>query len=238
MTAALPQTRYLSRLREEQRRLGSKVSETDEPGPPRMIGGVDVCYEGDRAFAAAAVCDGETLEVVEVRYARVRIDFPYIPTYLGYRELPPMEAALHRLAKQPDVLLVDGHGRLHPAGSGIACMAGVRLGLPTIGVAKHPLVGRPRPSANREGGAVPVEFDGEVRGLAWTPPRATRPVFVSIGHRVSLQTALSIVIRSTIGRGPKPLIVADTEARKIKEERKWEKGSWHDSRRRESAGGS
>src|SRR5207245_1123968 len=82
--------------------------------------------------------------------------------------------------------LVDGHGRLHPALFGIACYVGVRLDLPTIGVAKHPLVGRVTKRGHSPSGVTAIEFRGQVRGYAWTPPGCERPNFVSVGHRISL----------------------------------------------------
>src|SRR2546422_8193848 len=90
----------------------------------------------------AVSLDANDLRVTEITAVKRQAEFPYIPTYLAYREFPGIEAAVRRLKQQPDVLLIDGHGRLHPALFGVACYVGVRLDLPTIGVAKRPLVGR------------------------------------------------------------------------------------------------
>jgi len=113
-------------------------------------------------------------------------------------------------------LLIDGHGRLHPALFGVACYVGVRLDLPTIGVAKHPLVGRVRPRTRSLSRASPVEFQGQVRGYAWTPVGRARPIYVSIGHRISLERAFEVVRGSTVRGYPEPLRLADRIGREMK----------------------
>ncbi len=157
----------------------------------------------------AVSLDVRTLETVEACEREVDVDFPYIPTYLAFRELPAIRAALEGLRRKPDLLFVDGHGRLHPAHFGFACLAGVELDIPTIGIAKHPLAGRPVPSRVSVPGATAIELDGAVRGYAWVPPGASRPFYVSVGHRISLPTALATAQRATRRRYPEPLLVAD-----------------------------
>jgi len=214
--SSLPPLGLLAALRNEQIELSERVSEEDEPKPVELIGAADVAYEGDRAFAAAVTCRVDTLEPIEIAEAKTAVDFPYIPTYLGYRELPAVAKALGRLSRPPDIVLVDGHGRLHPVRFGIACFVGVRLGIRTIGVAKHPLVGRPRSSRDPKIDATPLMFEGSTLGYAWIPPGGAKPVFVSVGHRVSLETALSIVRHTTKTRIPEPLRIADLTARRMK----------------------
>ncbi len=218
MTDRVAATPLLALFRKEQRKLEAKVSEQDEGVAPRMLGGVDVAYEGDHAFALAVTLDANTLETQEVSAREVEVDFPYVPTFLAFREFPAVRAAVDGLRSKPDTLLVDGHGRLHPALFGFACFAGVQLDMPTIGIAKHPLSGRAAPSAGRLQGAVPIELEGRVRGYAWTPPGAAHPFYISVGHRVSLATALAIAQRATRRRYPEPLLVADriSKERKVK----------------------
>ena len=222
----LPDVGLLRRLREEQRRLAEEVQEEDDFEPLRTIGGVDVAYEGETAYAAAVRLDAGSLKPVETAVMKTAADFPYIPSYLAYRELAGIEAVLQKLAEPPSVLLVDGHGRLHPARFGLACFVGVRAEVPTIGVAKHPLVGRPLGGSLRPEGEVPIEWEGAIRGYAWVPPRATRPVYVSVGHRVSLDSALTIVRRITKSRQPEPILLADrlSKERKKKGEEKVRQG--------------
>ena len=216
--------RPLARLRAQQDRLAARVSERDGFRTARRVAAADVAYDGERAHAAAIIWDAREAVVLETAAISVDVDFPYIPTYLAFREFPPVRAALSRLRTRADVLLVDGHGRLHPASFGFACYAGVLLGIPTIGVAKRPLVGHLRPDLRR-GDEVPIEHSGSIRGIAWTPPGGGRPLFVSVGHRVSLGTAMCVVREVTASRMPEPLRLADGLARKRKRAIKGEMGS-------------
>jgi len=220
---ALPPVGFLESLRKEQLRAAMQVSEVDAFERVRTVGAVDAAYEGDTAFAVAVRCDVETLEAEEIVDVELPVDFPYIPTYLAFRESAPIEAAVRRLRRPPDVLFIDGHGRLHPSLGGFACYAGVRLGLPTVGIAKHPLVGRPLRSRRLIRGAVPLTIEGVVRGCAWTPPGSSRPIYVSVGHRIALETALHLVQRTTKRHVPEPLRIADRISKERKME-KWEKG--------------
>jgi len=220
---SIPPTDYLKGLRREQRADAERVREQDDFDTVHVIGGVDVAYRGDEAYAVAVRWDANAHRVLEFAEARLRVDFPYIAGYLAYREFPAIRAAMSELREPPDVLLVDGHGRLHPARFGFACFAGLRLNLPTVGVAKRALHGEPRLHISCTTGAVPLTIAGELSGYAWTPPQATRPIYVSVGHRISLESALRLVQRSTIGRLPEPLRLADREARKRRREEKWEK---------------
>ncbi len=220
---ALPPVGFLESLRQEQLRAAMQVSEVDAFEQVRTVGAADAAYEGDTAFAVAVRCDAETLEVEDIADAELPVDFPYIPTYLAFREFAPVEAAVRKLRRSPDVLFIDGHGRLHPSLGGFACYAGVRLGLPTVGIAKHPLVGRPDRSMRLVRGAIPLTLDGVVRGYAWTPPGSSRPIYVSVGHRVALESALRLVQRTTRRHVPEPLRIADRISKERKRE-KWEKG--------------
>ncbi len=212
----------LEKLRASQLAVAAKISSCDDIRAVHTIAGVDVSYDGDRGFATAVVLRYPDLAVVERAEATREIDFPYIPTYLSQREFPIIRDAIVRLETRPSVLLVDGHGRLHPARCGIACLVGVRLGLRTIGVAKNPLSGtmQRRPGI---GESVPVRVEGEILGYALRASSSARPLFVSVGHRVSLRTAVRIVRRVTVMRNPEPLRLAHvlaTEQKRRKEERK------------------
>lgn len=227
-------TPMLETLRAEQRRLAANVSENDEATAPRTYGGVDVSYAGDRAFAVAVRLDAETLETIEISERELEVDFPYIPTYLAFREFPAVRAAIENLRERPDLLFVDGHGRLHPALFGFACFAGVRLDIPTIGIAKHPLSGRPNPSSRRVLGAVPIEMDGVIRGYTWTPPGGARPFYVSVGHRISLPSALARAQQATRQRYPEPLLVADRLSKERKSKKNAERSASGPAARRRS----
>lgn len=205
----LPEVPLLTDLRAEQVRLSSNLVEEDDRGSVDSYGGVDVSYSGNEGYAVAVTLDARTLELQESVVRQVRVDFPYIPTYLAFREFPPVREAVESLGRVPDLLFVDGHGRLHPALFGFACYVGVRLGLRTIGVAKHALAGSPVGSRAEEGGAIPIRLEGRIRGYAWTPPSSARSIYVSVGNRISLERALDTTRRATKERYPEPLRIAD-----------------------------
>lgn len=215
----------LAELRARQAEMEPLVVESDRVGAPRTLGGVDVAYVGDRAFAAAVLVDANSLDVLETRVSESRVDFPYIPSYLAFREFPAIERVIRELRRKPDVLFVDGHGRLHPTLFGFACFAGVSLDLPTIGIAKHPLTGSPMPSKRTEMDAIPVEIGGRVRGYAWRAPGASRALYVSVGHRITLDAALMLARRATIRRYPEPLRIADRMSKEGKAKKNGERSA-------------
>lgn len=211
----------LARLRAVQLAIAARVVSRDGFRKVRTIAGVDVSYEGDRGFATAVVLRAEDLAVVDESSVRRDVSFPYIPTYLAHREFPLIRAAVERLAKPPTVLLVDGHGRLHPARCGIACTVGVTLGVPTIGVAKNPLSGT-MDGPPAIGASVPVRFGSQILGYAIRMSRSARPLFVSVGHRVSLSTAVRVVRSVCVSKNPEPLRLAHilaTESKRRKGKR-------------------
>lgn len=199
----LSSTKPLRALREEQRTLARRVRLEDAPVEGEAVGGFDVAYGGERAFAAAIVMEGTPLEVVREVTLTLPVSFPYISTYLAHREWEPIARCLERLPEVPPLLLVDGNGILHPARFGIACLVGVRTNRPTIGVAKSLLLGEvagdPGP-----GEAAEVRDRGEVVGHAYRPG-AAKPIYVSPGHRVDLATALERVRGLCQHRVPEPL---------------------------------
>jgi len=175
----------LRELHEEQTRLGAMVVEKDDGEELRLVAGLDVCYDGPAAYGAMVVCDLYSGEVVEERTERTTVKFPYIPTYLAYRELPALRPLIDR--NEGIVYLVDGHGALHPRGAGIASQLGLMLKVPTIGAAKSQLVGD---VGEAQDGKAPVLLDGKLKGYRLGEGR--RFTYVSVGHRVSLATAVAV----------------------------------------------
>lgn len=179
-------------------------------GGVRRLGGVDVSNNRfdpeQRIFAAVVALSVPDLAVVETAGAAARAPMPYIPGLLGFREIPALLAAWEKLGTKPDLLLVDGHGIAHPRGLGIAAHLGVVLDVPAIGVAKSVLVGRADPPLADEAGAeTPLVWRGERIGTALRTRRRANPLYVSIGHRVSLETAVAWVRRAAGGyRLPEP----------------------------------
>ncbi|MET9162189.1 endonuclease V [Streptomyces parvulus] len=166
----------------------------DETGPPPGTGtvtGVDVAYDDERdvVAAAAVTLDAATLAVVAEATAVGRISFPYVPGLLAFREIPTVLAALDALPRPPGLVVCDGYGRAHPRRFGLASHLGVLTGLPTIGVAKNPFTfAHDDPGAAR-GSTSPLLDGAEEVGRAVRTREAVKPVFVSVGHRVSLDNA-------------------------------------------------
>lgn len=216
--------RTLARLREEQIRLARRVEFTDRFTSVDRIAGFDLSYDGDAAVAAAVVTTPDGREVLQSLARRVRVDFPYVPGYLAYREFPAIERCYRDLDPRPDVLMIDGHGVLHPARLGIASFAGVLLDRPTIGVAKSLLVGERGPIPQEPGGVTDVRVDGDVLGAGLRSGRSRRLVYVSVGHAVSLETAVRVTKQLCRTRIPEPLrqahLLATDRKRKMKKKRK------------------
>ena len=183
------------------------------------VAGVDVAYLEDTSVAAVAVLDASTLSQVEVQVAHVKTCFPYVPTLLSFREIPPAYSAIKKLHSKPDVFMVDGQGFAHPYGLGFASHLGLILDKPTIGVAKSLLCGEVE--QNAEGGWAPLKYKGEIIGAEVVTKQGTKPVYVSVGHRVSLKRATEIVLECTGKyRLPEPIrrahLTAGEEKRKLR----------------------
>jgi deoxyribonuclease V len=129
----------------------------------------------------------------------VPIAFPYVPGLLSFRELPPLAVAWARLERRPDVLIFDGAGYAHPRRFGLACHGGVLFDVPSIGCAKSILVGTHGPLGEERGASAPLVDRGEVVGMAVRTRARVKPVYVSVGHRMDLPTAVALVLRMTAG---------------------------------------
>jgi len=199
-----------------QSRLACLVEETDRFGTVQLVAGVDI--SGVRsdgvAIAAAVLLSFPELRLVEESRAEGVPPFPYIPGFLSFREAPLMLEALKGLHGQPDIILVDGQGRAHPRKLGIASHLGLLLDMPTVGCAKSRLVGRYEEPADEVGASSPLVYRDEVVGCALRTRAGSKPIFVSVGHRVSLATAQSLVMRCTLPgqRIPEPTRQAHTAA--------------------------
>jgi len=179
-----------------QRELRERVVRTDRIGRVRHVCGIDVGFEEDGKItrAAVVVLGFPSLELVEQAIARRRTSFPYVPGLLSFREIPAVLEALARLRIRPDLLLCDGQGIAHPRRCGLASHLGLATGLPSIGVAKTRLVGEHRAPPKRRGAWTPLIDAGETIGAVLRTRAGVKPVYVSIGHRVSLPTAIEYVM--------------------------------------------
>jgi deoxyribonuclease V len=179
-----------------QEHLRKRVMRTDRIGRVRHVAGVDVGFEEDGRVtrAAVAVLSYPQLELVDYALARLPTRFPYVPGLLSFRETPAVLAALDRLRVRPDLLLCDGQGIAHPRRCGLASHIGLLADLPSIGVAKTRLLGEYREPPQRRGAYRPLRDRGETIGAVLRTRAGVKPLFVSIGHRVSLGTALRYVM--------------------------------------------
>ncbi len=180
-----------------QQELRSLVSQVDDFGTVQTVAGVDVGFEQDDriACAAIAVLNFPDLTLQESVALRRPASFPYIPGLLGFREVPIVLEALAMLKTSPSLLLCDGNGYIHPRRCGFACHLGVVSGLPTVGVAKTPYVGIHEPVADHRGAWQPIYDAGEIIGAAVRTQTQVKLVYVSVGHRICLDSAIDIVLR-------------------------------------------
>lgn len=198
---------------EIQRAAAALVVRRDRTGRVLRIAGADVSFDGDRGRAAVVVCDARTFEPIEVRTAEGRASAPYVPGLLAFREAPLVLEAFSRLRTKPDLILVDGMGRIHPRRFGIACHLGLVLDLPAVGCGKTPFVGTWREPGKRRGSWSEVSDGRERLGAAVRTREGAKPVFVSTGHRVSLRTAIRWAVRAaTVARIPEPIRLAHRAA--------------------------
>jgi deoxyribonuclease V len=203
--------------REVQRRLAAEVVAEDRLGAIARVAGADVGFprrgEQEMARAAAVLLSYPDLAPLGEHILEEPVRYPYIPGLLSFRETPTVVAALQRLPAPPDLLMVDGQGRAHPRRFGIACHIGLVLDLPTLGCAKSVLVGKYDEPAQQAGAWTPLVHHDEVIGAALRTRVGVKPVFVSVGHRVSLETAIRLVLACTRGvRLPEPTRLADALA--------------------------
>ncbi len=181
-----------------QQELSGAVITRDEIGPIQLVAGADVGFEPDgSAVAAVAVLGFPGLELRHQAVERSAATFPYVPGLLSFRETPAALAALQKLSTRPDLLLCDGHGFAHPRRFGMACHLGVLSGIPSIGVAKTLLVGTHALLPSGRGSWVPLVDGSEVIGAVVRTRTGVKPVYVSIGHKISLETAIRYVLQCT-----------------------------------------
>ncbi|QWK09518.1 MAG: deoxyribonuclease V [Thermoflexus hugenholtzii] len=197
----------------QQRLREQVIREGPMPGPGTVIVGVDVGFRGELARAAAVAVRFPDLTPLAQAVAEVPVTFPYIPGLLAFREAPAILAALERLSLSPQVLMVDGHGISHPRRMGIATHLGVYLDLPSIGCAKSKLWGRYEMPPDEPGAWSPLWDGEEMIGAVLRTQAGASPVFVSIGHRISLENAIATVMACVRGhRLPEPTRLAHLAA--------------------------
>lgn len=183
--------------------IAAKVVDRDDFSSLENVCAADVAYDSETAYCSAVVMSMQG-KMIEAADSASPIEYPYVPGVLMLRESGPVLRTLGKLKSSYDLLLVDGHGRLHPRRCGIACYLGVTLDKPTIGVAKSMLCGNVQSDGS-------IELDGEILGHA-----ICERLYVSVGHRISLSAAVAIVRELGNGAAPKVLRLADENSKNQK----------------------
>lgn len=200
---------------EIQMKLAAQVSRASEVISPHLIAGVDISVDkgAGTGTGAVVVLSYPELDLVETRVVTDRLEFPYIPGLLSFRESPLILAACESLNVTPDIVLVDGQGIAHPRRMGLASHLGLFLDIPTIGCAKSRLCGRHEVPGPGSGSYAELVDGGEVIGAALRTKAGVNPVYVSIGHKVDLPTAMHWVLACCRGyRLPEPARLAHLAA--------------------------
>lgn len=197
---------------EIQRELAGRVITKGCVAKLRLIAGADLAFSPDKneCIAGAIVWDVQAGEIVEQQVVRKPVRFPYVPGLLSFREAPAIVAVLRKLRCEPDAFIFDGQGLAHPRRFGLACHVGLLIDRPSLGCAKSLLVGRCEPPGLTRGSTTPLEHNGECVGMALRTRDHVKPVYISTGHRLSLEAAVEIALACTGGyRLPEPTRLAD-----------------------------
>jgi deoxyribonuclease V len=199
-----------------QKLVADLVTTVDDFGDLRKIGGVDQSFMDDKIISGIVVLEYESLEVVERVHSIQPVNYPYIPTFLSFREGPAIVSAFKKLKTPPDLLLVDGAGINHPRRAGIATHVGVALNVPTIGITKKILCGEGKEPA-QAGEANPLIYEGKNVGWLLKSTNRSRAIVVAPGHWVSLDSSLSIVKECLRGHKlPEPVRLAHEYVNSVK----------------------
>jgi len=199
-----------------QKEFAPKVITKDLFDDIHYVAGVDVAYSknSDKLVAAIVILDISTLDVIEIATAEDKVEFPYIPGLFSFRELPPLIKAFAKLRQTPDLVMCDGQGYAHPRRFGLACHLGLLFDIPTIGCGKTVLLGESQELTLQRGAMVDLLDRGEVIGSSLRTQTNINPIYVSIGHRISLATACHWSLRLTPKyRLPEPIRAADQVVR-------------------------
>jgi len=192
-----------------QKKLALKViTKNFLPKKIKLVCGVDVSYRNDFAYCSAVILDKNNLNFIESKNSNLKSTAKYIPGLFMLKESKPILNTIKKLEKNFDILLVDGNGLLHPRQCGLACFIGLKLDKPVIGVAKSLLCGKVKPDSK-------VEYKGKV--LGYEIKQNKKKIYVSVGHKINLKTAVKIIKELTVNGNwyPEPLRIADFNSKHI-----------------------
>jgi deoxyribonuclease V len=211
------ESKPLETARKGQLKLARKVKVEEAVPIPDTILGLDVSYSGINAYGAGVLYDLEKMESVKIIRVKSEVKFPYVPTYLGFREIPIFKEIVRKL-KKPTILMPDGNGILHPFGFGLASHIGVELNTPSIGVAKTRLCGELNREPTKTGSSETITLDGKVIGHSLKTSERAKPVYVSPGHLISHGKSLELTKKLARLKLPEPIRLAHIEATKFRKE--------------------
>jgi deoxyribonuclease V len=204
-----------------QRELAGQICLSPFLSEYKYVAGADIAYskKDNTLFAAVVVLEYPGASEVFSRTARGEAAFPYVPGLLTFREAPLVLRVFEALPFTPDVVIFDGQGLAHPRGFGLACHMGLLLDIPSIGCAKSRLVGEHNEPARRRGSSAPLVYQDRIVGAVVRTRHNVRPVFVSPGHKVDIDSAVRIVLETCRGyRLPEPTRLAHILSQKVKRE--------------------
>ena len=210
---------HMKQARRVQEALFEKVTIVPLRKEPSYIAGVDSAFFDDSVVSAACLYNYPDLELVERAYALAKVEFPYVPGFLSFREGPSVIGAIGKLKTAPDLIFFDGQGIAHPRKMGIASHIGVLLDIPAIGCAKSRLVGEFSDPGIEKGSLSALRYRGEQVGVVLRTRKKVKPVFLSPGHRIDFEDSTRITL-SCINkfRLPEPIRCADSFSRNLRKE--------------------
>jgi deoxyribonuclease V len=206
-----------------QENLRSNISLVNSTRKVSSVAGADVSYSkrGEEGIAAMVVLSYPGLDLLDEVFVKGKVSFPYIPGLLSFREAPLLIEVFQRLQRLPDVALYDGQGIAHPRSFGLASHMGLLLDLPSIGCAKKKLVGDFGDVGPQSGSTTPLKLGGKIVGSVIRTRKGVKPVFVSPGHRIDLETSMQLVLKTCRGfRLPEPLRRAHLMIKRIRSQEK------------------
>ena len=214
----------LEKLKKIQLECAKKVVQRDDFDEIKTVGGMDLTFEDikrdpTRAWASLVVIELETLKPIYEHVVEDVVDFPYIPTFLAFRELPLLLKLYKTAEVKPDVFFVDGQGVAHPRGCGIASHFGVETGEVSVGVAKSKLFGYAKEPGPKKGDFTYLRYKGRIIGAVVRTKDNAQPVYVSVGHSISLKTSIELVLKTSIYRVPEPTRLAHNLLQKVRREK-------------------
>jgi deoxyribonuclease V len=204
-------------LKIKQNQLRQQVKIQPLTKPITIIAGCDSAFVGDFIFSVFVMFSFPDLEEIEVQYHFSKVEMPYVPGFLAFREVPNLLLAYQKIQHKPDIIMVDGHGIMHPRQMGIASHLGVVLNVPTLGVAKKRLVGKFEVPAETKGSFSYLSYHEQILGVVLRSKDNVKPLFISPGHLCDLDTALDLTLKTLRKHKlPEPTRIADLYSKQLK----------------------